>query len=127
MYHDGAVVEVVHQLAGGWREAELLLVVEVRICSQADQSHLSNSINASSLPDFLTGNVLVVQVDLILAVNIRVLVGQAAAVDDLEDEVNILANQLVRRVHKLVICLRVLTALLVTGGNFQLGMKVQSR
>ena len=55
-----------------------------------------------------------VEVNFVFAVNIRVLVRQTSAVDDFKQKVNIFANELVRTVHKLVVLLSVLPALLVT-------------
>ena len=71
---------------------------------------------------------LFIQIDLVLAVDVSVLVGQAPAVDNLEEEVQVLANQLIWAVNKLVVLLSVLLALLVARRNLNLrkGIKVRN-
>ena len=63
---------------------------------------------------------LLIQIHLVFAVDISVFIGQSSAVDNLEEEMQILADELIRTVHKLVILLRVLLALLVAGGDLDL-------
>ena len=77
--------------------------------------------------DVLCKTNLFIQIDLVLAVDVSVLVGQAPAVDDLEEEVKVLANQLIGAVHKLVILLSVLLALLVARGDLDLRKGIGSQ
>ena len=77
--------------------------------------------------DVLCKTNLFIQIDLVLAVDVSVLVGQAPAVDDLEEEVQVLANQLIWAVHKLVILLSVLLALLVARRNLNLRKGIGSQ
>ena len=77
--------------------------------------------------DVLCKTNLFIQIDLVLAVDVSVLVGQAPAVDNLEEEVEVLANQLVWAVHKLVILLSVLLALLVARRDLNLRNRIMSQ
>lgn len=109
---DASVVEVVDELLRGRVELEELLVVEVRVGGERDLVRLV---------------LLLVQVDGVRAEHVGVLVGQAAAVGDLEDEVDLLAHQLVGAVYELVVLLSVLAALAVARRNLNLRRKERSR
>ena len=63
---------------------------------------------------------LLIQVDFVFAVNVRVFVRQSSTVDDFKEKVDILPNELVRTINKLVILLSVLPTLLITGSNLNL-------
>ena len=52
-----------------------------------------------------------------------ILVGQSPAVHDLEGEVDFLAHQLVRRVHKHIVLLSVLSTLAVAGSHLNLRLE----
>ena len=80
-------------------------------------------IRVRSQADLVCLRVLLIEVDSVLAVHISVLVRQTSAVDNLEEKVQILANQFIRTVHELVILLSVLLAFLVTWRNLDLMKK----
>ena len=69
---------------------------------------------------------LFIQIDLVLAVHVCVLVGQPPTVDNLEEEMEVFSDQLVGAVHKFVILLCVLLALLVTRCNLDLRSRIRS-
>jgi hypothetical protein len=100
-----AIVKVINQLGRGRVELEGLDVLKLRV---------------GLVVELLRQGVVLVHVDLVLAAHVRVLVGQASTVVDLEVEVDALADEVFGNVDEHVILLGVVLALVVAGTNFDL-------